>query len=129
MYKVYLDDNLFYEPANADLVLINPKLELALNKSGSFTCDVPSTNTRYSNIQELASKVRVERDGTAIFYGRVVSVEKDFYGTKTLTCEGELAYLLDSIQPPKKYQNVTMRGFLTSILSNHRFKGGIACLS
>ena len=119
MYKVYLDDNLFYEPANADLVLINPKLELALNKSGSFTCDVPSTNALYSNIQELASKVRVERDGTAIFYGRVVSVEKDFYGTKTLTCEGELAYLLDSIQPPKKYQNVTMRGFLTSILSNH----------
>ncbi len=119
MYKVYLDEQVIYEPANADLAIINPKLELALNKSGSFTCEIPSTNPLYSSVQELTSKVRVERDGTPIFYGRVVSVEKDFYGTKTLTCEGELAYLLDSIQPPKKYQNVTMRGFLTSILSNH----------
>ena len=119
MYKAYLDDELIYMPTDAEAVIINPKLELALNKSGSFTFELPCTNPLYSSVHELTSRVRVERDATAVFYGRVVSVEQDFYGTKSVTAEGELAYLLDSIQPPKRYQNYTMRGFLSALLTTH----------
>ena len=67
MYKAYLDDELMYMPADAEAVVINPKLELALNKSGSFTFELPRTNPLYSSVHELTSRVRVERDGTGIF--------------------------------------------------------------
>ena len=37
-----------------------------------------------------------------IFCSRVLNEEIDFEGEKTITCEGNMAYLLDSVQRPYK---------------------------
>lgn len=119
MYEVYLDDELLYYPGDETLVILEPKLELADNKSGSFEFILPASNPFYDSIRELKSEVCVKKNGTGIFYGRCVSVEKDFYNKKSVICEGELAYLLDSIQEPRRYQNYTIRSFLTSLIDSH----------
>ena len=108
MYKVFCDDQLLYLPGDQELVIFNTKLELADNKSGSFEFDIPAVNPMYDRMKKLTSVIRVEKDGDSIFYGRILSMEKNFYNTRTVVCEGELAYLLDSIQEPKAYHGYTV---------------------
>ena len=119
MYKVYCDDELIYLPGDSELIILNTKLELGDNKSGSFEFDIPVKNPYYDKMQKLTSVIKVMKDSEAIFYGRILSMEKNFYNTKTVVCEGELAYLLDSIQEPKAYHDYTVRGFLNALITNH----------
>ena len=119
MYKVYCDDELIYLPGDSELIILNTKLELGDNKSGSFEFDIPVRNPYYEKMQKLTSVIKVMKDEDAIFYGRILSMEKNFYNTKTVVCEGELAYLLDSIQEPKAYHDYTVRGFLSTLITNH----------
>ena len=46
MYKVYCDDELIYLPGDSELIILNTKLELGDNKSGSFEFDIPVKNLR-----------------------------------------------------------------------------------
>lgn len=119
MYEVYLDDSLLYEPGDTELYIFNTKLETADSKSGSFEFDITETNPFYDSIKRLTSRIRVDRDGESVFYGRVIDEDTDFYNTKTITCEGELAYLLDTIQEPKEYHHYSIRGFLEALIYNH----------
>lgn len=54
-----------------------------------------------------------------IFCGRVVEITKDLYNRKKVICEGELAYFNDSIQRPAKYQGLTVRGYLETLVNIH----------
>lgn len=118
MYKVLLDGIAIYDPM-IGIALTDPTLELANGKSGSFSCGVPPGNPGYGKIKKLVSVIEVLQDGESLFCGRVVSAEKDFYGMETITCEGELAYLLDSIQRPHEFHNITVRGFLQYMIDVH----------
>lgn len=118
MYKVLLDGITIYDPM-IGIALTDPTLELADGKSGSFSCDVPPGNPGYDKIKKLVSVIEVLQDGESLFCGRVVSAEKDFYGVETVTCEGELALLLDSIQRPHEFHDITVRGFLQYLIDVH----------
>lgn len=119
MYQVFLDEHVLYIPGDDEAVLIDPVLELALGKSGTFSARVPKINPLYEKLKALDSTVRVERDGVALFYGRILSVERDFYGTKSITCEGELAFLLDSVQEPSEFHDISPRAFLETLIAKH----------
>ena len=119
MYQVFLDEHVLYIPGDDEAVLIDPVLELALGKSGTFSARVPKINPLYEKLKALDSTVRVERDGVALFYGRILSVKRDFYGTKSITCEGELAFLLDSVQEPSEFHDVSPRAFLEMLIAKH----------
>ena len=84
MYKVFYDDQLLYLPGDQELIIFNTKLELADNKSGSFEFDIPAVNPMYDKMKKLTSVIRVEKDGDSIFYGRILSMEKNFYNTRTV---------------------------------------------
>lgn len=118
-YQVFLGRDCLYQPGDEQASLLEPKLLLADSRSGSFTAQVPPTNPLYNNLFQMASEIKITRDGEAIFYGRILRVEKDFLGNKTITCEGELGYLLDSIQEPAVYHDATVQSFLKSLLVKH----------
>lgn len=118
MYKVLLDGTVIYDPMTG-IVLTEPVLELVQGKAGSFSFGVPPGNPGYGKIKKLVSTVEVLQDGESLFSGRVLSAEKDFYGVQSVTCEGELAYLLDSIQRPREYHDMTVRGFLQALIDSH----------
>lgn len=119
MYEVFLDGEQIYSPGDPQLVILNGKLELADNRSGSFEFDLPVTNPAYDSIKKMTSEIIVKKYGTAIFYGRCLSIDRDFNNMKSVVCEGELAYLLDSIQEPKEFHNYTVRQFLTYLINAH----------
>ena len=58
-------------------------------------------------------------DGAEIFCGRITEEGSDFYKNKKFIAKGELDYLTDSVQRPAEYHNLTVRGFLTTLIEVH----------
>lgn len=119
MYKVYLDNNLLYYPKDKEYCIVEPTVSLALNDAGTFEFGLPVLNPLYEQISNRKSMVRIEKDGNEIFNGEVRESAKVINNTKQVYCVGELAFLFDSIQPQKKYQNYTVRQFLESLINEH----------
>jgi len=104
------------------LKLINPKLTLADNSAGSFTFSITPDSVIFGKLIRMRTEITVVRNGLEIWSGRIVSEESDFYGNHAFTCEGELAYLNDILQPPSAYDDVTIDQFLGSVLANYNAK-------
>ena len=119
MFAVYADGSALYIPGDSELALSSAKLELSLSKSGSLEFTAPPTNAAAASIRKMASVVEVFEDGDLVFSGRAVTAERAFDGSLDVTCEGELAYLMDSVQPPHEFHNMTSRGFLEHLIDEH----------
>lgn len=119
MYKVLCDGALMYDPRFEELALINPVVKLEENKAGSFSFKILPNHPLYDAIKRRKSVIQVLQDEEIIFAGLCVEEKTDFYNQKTVNCEGELSYLNDSIQRPKRYQDVTVRGLLEAYIENH----------
>lgn len=120
MYTIYADGIPLYSPnlANEGYGVINPKLTVELNKAGSLTFILPPNNVMYDSIQKLKTIITVMQDEDEVFRGRVLHDEKDFYNRKDIYCEGELSFLLDSIQRPYSFQG-NIPELFTQFINNH----------
>lgn len=120
MYTIKVDGNLLYDPFIADqgYSVLNPKITYEMNKAGSLELIVPPNNVNIGAIHKLKSIVQVFDNGKEIFRGRVLHDETDFYKRKSVYCEGELAFLLDSIVRSYDYQG-NFDGLFTQLIENH----------
>lgn len=118
MYKVYCDNYLLYHSKLENLNIFNPSLELELNKTGSFDFTIYQDHPYYSFIRKLKSIITVYQDDYLLFRGRVLDDEVGWYNQKHITCEGELAFLLDSIQRPYDFTG-SIRDFLAMLIDIH----------
>lgn len=119
MYQVYYNDIPIHDLRDESLILIEPKLTLEANKAGSFEFKIPPTHPQYNSLKKMVSEVVVKEDGTEIFRGRITEDGELFNKTKKIFCEGDLAYLNDSVQHPAEYHDMTVRGYLETILNAH----------
>lgn len=119
MYRVLCDGTPIYDLRDEDLVLIDPKLELEVNKAGSFSFKIPPQHPQYDLPQKMTSCIQVYQDDEEVFNGRITESSIDFYNRKQFTCEGQLAYLNDSIQRPAEYHDMTVRGYLETLIAKH----------
>lgn len=111
MFKIYFVNSaykknqvLMYDDTrdDDDLKLGNPKLHIEVNAAGTLDFELPSTNVAYSRIIPMVTELHVIKDNQKthdkhIWFGRVVTIDTDLYGIKTIHCEGGLAYLNDCI--------------------------------
>ena len=118
MYKVYCDGLLLYHSKLENLKIFGPSLELELNKTGSFEFTIYQGHPYYSRIQKLKSIITVFQDDFMVFRGRILDEEIGWHNEKTVTCEGELAFLLDSIQRPYDFTGGVSE-FLGTLLTSH----------
>ena len=118
MYKVVMDGEVIHY-ARAGIELIDPVLELEENRSGSFQFGMDPKNPGYELPKKLKSRVEVWCDGEALYYGRVFDESVGIDRIKRVTCEGELSYLIDSIQRPREYHGVTVTELMQSLLKEH----------
>lgn len=103
MFYIYMDGKLIYQPLDDDLNLITPKLKVEMGKAGSLEFSIPPSNKYYNMIQQLRTGFVVEMDDEEIFRGRALSVERNFNNVRNVYGEGDLAYLIDSVQKAEKY--------------------------
>lgn len=120
MYTIYTDGKLLYSPSltHEGYGLISPRLTMEINKTGSLEYTLPPTNVRYDLVKKLKSIITAYQDDTEIFRGRVLHDEKDFYKQKKTYCEGELAFLIDSVQRPYTYSG-SVSGLLKKYIDYH----------
>lgn len=100
MYRVYCDGFLLYHSKLENLQIHDPALDLELNKTGSFTFTIYPNHPRYSTIQRMKSIITVYQDDYLLFRGRVLDEKRGWYNEKAMTCEGDMAFLLDSVLRP-----------------------------
>lgn len=118
MYRVYSDGQLIYHSKLEGMQIFSPSLELELNKTGSFVFTIYPDHPRYSLIKKLKSVITVYQDDYLLFRGRVLEEESGWNNEKTVTCEGQLAYLLDSVQRPYEFTG-SITEYLKMLLDNH----------
>lgn len=118
MYRVYCDGVTIFNDRLESMKILNPSLELEENKTGSFTFSMLSNHPYYSRIKKMKSIVNVYQDDYLLFRGRVLDEETGFHNEKQVTCEGELAFLIDSIQRPYEYSG-TVSGYLNMLIDRH----------
>ena len=121
MYSIFCDGECIHDDMTLGDTrkIISPTLTLSDNSAGSLEFTIPPCNVGYDNIKRLSSEIIVKRYNVEIWSGRVITEKSDFWNNKILTCEGELAYLNDTIQPQKTYTNVNVRTFISEILTVH----------
>ena len=118
MYRVYANNALIYTDSIENMKIFSPKITLELNKTGKFKFTVYSNHPYYSLINKLNTIITVYQDDYLLFRGRVINDEMGFHNEKKIECEGELAFLLDSIQRPYDYSG-SIKGFLELLVAAH----------
>jgi len=119
MYQIYCDNTLLYDPRDESGPILSGKVSLAVNATGELTFTLPPMHKGIDLIRKLSSVVQVYDGGELLYEGRVLDSRADMYHTVTYTCEGTLAYLLDSIQRPKAYHNLTPSSYLSDKIAQH----------
>lgn len=120
MYQITCDGLILHDVRlETDYRVISPKCKLKVNTTGTLTFKVAPTHPYYSQIKKLESEITLTQDGEWIFTGRVLNDEKDFDNIKTIECEGELAYLIDSNQRFAEYHDATVQGYFTTLINKH----------
>ena len=118
MYRIYCDGSLLYHSNLESLKIFDPSLELELNKTGSFVFTLYPDHPRFSMVKRMKSIIEVWQDDFLLFRGRVLDEDVGWHNEKTFTCEGELSFLIDSIQRPYDFTG-SIPDFLGMLLSNH----------
>lgn len=118
MYKVYCDGLLLYHSKLQKLKIFNPTLDLELNKTGAFDFTIYPEHPYYGMIKKLASIITVTQDDYMIFRGRVLDEDVGWHNEKNIVCEGDMAFLLDSVLRPFSFSG-TIAEFVAYVLSLH----------
>lgn len=121
MYTIYADDTLLYSPGDEELSVLSPVLETQCNAAGTLTFVLLPEHPLYSALHKMRTRIIVKQDDEIIWRGRVLETETDFYRQKTVTCEGELTYLVDSVLHPYKLADYdgTAAGLFRLYLTRH----------
>ena len=106
MYKMQAEGVVFYDPSADDMTLqaLSPKASYELNNPGSLEFTLLPGNVMYNDLHKLKTIVTLEQGGEMIFRGRVLETVTDTYNQKEVYCEGELAFLLDSLVRPYSFK-------------------------
>ena len=132
MYEIWADDLLIHSDITPlDTVkVINPHLVLEDSAAGSLEFTMPPTNVGYdqNKVKRMVTDITVKENGEWLWSGRILQDYFDFWNNRKIVCEGELAFLNDSIQPPHKYDvahdHTTIETFFTALINNHNSQVG-----
>ena len=118
MFRLYCDGQLLYHDRLESLKLMNASVELERNKTGSLKFTLPHAHPYYSVPNRLKSVITLMQDDFQLFRGRILDEEVGFHNERAISCEGDLAFLLDSILRPFAFTG-TPAEFLAYVLGLH----------
>lgn len=120
MYTIHANGELLFDSLSEDVesIALSPKLSLDINKAGSVSFVLPPGNRMHGRLKKLKNIVTVEQDGTQLARSRVMETESDYYNQQTVYCEGDRAFLLDSVHAPYHYSG-TVHGLFRQLIDNH----------
>ena len=117
-YRIFADQWLLHDDRLEEMKVLNPQLTLEVNKTGSLSFSIYPDHIYYSNIAKVKTIITLYQDDILLFRGRVLNEETGFYNEKQVSCEGELAFLLDSIIRPYDFTG-SVQDYFTMLIENH----------
>ena len=120
MYRMDADGVVFHDPSQNDetRLAMGTEATLEVNKAGSLTFTLPPGNVVYKALRKRKSVVTLYQGSEIIFRGRVLDTVMDLQNLCEVYCEGELALLIDSLQPPIEYKG-SAAGYFRQMVANH----------
>lgn len=123
MFYIYADGKSIFQPMDNSLSLFAPKLTLEMGKAGALSFQIPPSNRYYNALPQLTTTITVEMDDVEIFRGRVLTNNRNFNNVRTVYCEGDLAYLVDTVQKAERY-NGKAHDLFRKIIEAHNKRAG-----
>lgn len=105
MIEVYADGVTVYDSRLNDYVLRGLEVTTGVNKGGTAKLTMSSGHPAYDSFINYRTIVEVYRGAELLFRGRALYPSDDFYGRRTITCEGERCFLRDAFMRPYLYQD------------------------
>lgn len=99
--------------------------KFGINTIDSFTFTILPDNHGYDLLKDLKTLVEIRNVKTneTKFKGRILIQTPDMSSSgllsKSVICESELGYLMDSVQEYRECRDITVRGFLELIIDSH----------
>lgn len=122
MYRVYAKyqgaEYPLYEPLDEKVRILNPVLTEEMGSAGSFSFQIFRGHPYYDKIQPCKTEIILYQDQTDIFCGRILKPEIGMDNLVQITCEGDMTYLLDSIQRPFEFSG-SVQGYVEKLLEVH----------
>lgn len=121
MFSIYLDDKILYSTDlydEYDTNLISPSCTVEIGRAGALSFTLPPSHYLYGEVKKLVSVVRAYYMRAEIFSGRVLQTSLDTERNKTVQCEGNLTYFLDSAFPPLE-EKMTIKDFFLLCIATH----------
>ncbi len=116
--RVYADNILVYDSRLEEYDLVGLTVTNGLNVGGTAEIILPLRHPAYNRFTSQRTIVTVYRDGVLRFRGRALYSTENFYGQRTVTCEGELCLLRDTINRPYIYE-ATPRSCFVTLINQH----------
>lgn len=102
-YRLYFGSYLLYDGNMDGYRLGELAADFTAGEAGTLTFRIFDDHPNISHLAKLKGSVRLYEDSAVIFNGRIVSDTRDFWNARTVTCEGGLAYLNDSVIGPHNF--------------------------
>ena len=118
IFRVYVDGTLFYHPNLSRLAITQAQVSEDAESIDSLTLSAPFSHPYLSSVRPMSSVILCKKGEDIVFEGRAMDDGSDFYNTHTWKCEGCLAYLKDTIQPPFSYKG-PLKGLLEHFITIH----------
>lgn len=120
MIEIYIDGALVHSTAADDdaYTALNVRPTLDIEDSGSLSFVLPPGNAQYDAIRKMKSIVTLYQDGVLLFRGRVTESERDNFNQKTVHCEGDRAFLNDSLWEEQTFSG-TAADLFRQLIANH----------
>lgn len=102
--------------------LLTPVGKAEMGNAESFNFSIESGTEFYDAFLQMKTFIRIVYDGDTIFFGRVLTIDNDFYGNRKIRCEGPLAFLNDTyiegVEESKRQKQTTFE-FLSKVIEGH----------
>lgn len=125
MIKVYIQNGGAYCTINGGGHNIKGNISQEVGAINSFSFTIYPNNPGYDILQSRKTKIKAvnEKTGRTEFEGRVLLLSEKMESSgliyKSVTCEGFLGYLCDSIQPYAEEKTLPLNDFIDWVLENH----------
>lgn len=117
MFRIMMDNEVFFDPRLDSYPLKAPKLIREANKIGTLTFTVFPPHPAYGNIKTRKTRFTVQQDGTPIFTGRPLYSRRTFKNGMEYKCEEVTGVMNDFMFRPAAFSGDAGQLFL-NILSS-----------
>lgn len=118
--QVYADDALVYDSRLESRDLAGLVITTGLNVGGTAEIVMESDHPAYNSFVSYKTIVTIYRAGVLLFRGRALYTAENFTRQRTVTCEGELCFLRDTINRPYLYEASPRSCFVTIIGAHNK---------